>query len=34
LASRFKWSAALLLGKSLKARAGVATRPPRLIAAN
>ena len=34
LASRFKWTAVLLLGKSLKHRAGVGTRPLRLAPAN
>jgi peptidoglycan/LPS O-acetylase OafA/YrhL len=34
LASRFKWTAVLLLGKSPRPRTGVATRPLRLAPAN
>jgi len=34
LASQFKWTAVLLLGKSLRYRAGAATRPLRLAPAN
>jgi fucose 4-O-acetylase-like acetyltransferase len=34
LASRFKWTAVLLLGKSPRHRAGVAAKPPLLVPAN